>query len=309
MTSSTPTARNSFLRHLFISRDEPRLRAFWRLAVQTILFLILVGCIGSILSVSYLFIAGKLPDGIPFLVLNEVILLAATTPSVFLARRLVDRRSLASLGLRIDLRSLLDLLAGVLIAFLLMGSIYLSMTALGWIRLEGFAWQTESIPALVTNGLIILGVFILTGWNEELLFRGYQLQTIASGTNALLGVILSSILFGVAHLTNQNSSWTAVLGIFFAGLLFAAAYLKTSRLWLPIGLHIGWNVFEGPLFGFSVSGMDYYHLLRNSTPGPTLWTGGAFGPEAGLIILPAIGMGYLLIILYVRLRSNLFRDP
>ena len=121
-----------------------------------------------------------------------------------------------------------------------------------------------------------------------MLSRGYHLQTLASGINLFWGVLISSAIFGALHLANPNASWVAAVGIFFAGLFLALGYLRTGQLWLSIGLHIGWNFFEGVVFGFPVSGTASYPLLRIQVSGPPLWTGAAFGPEAGLIVLPAI---------------------
>jgi len=81
-------------------------------------------------------------------------------------------------------------------------------------------------------------------------------------------------------------------------------YIRTKQLWLSIGLHIGWNFFEGVVFGFPVSGLDIYALTRIKVQGPEIWTGGAFGPEAGLIVLPSLLLGAGLIYLYTRGRST-----
>ena len=103
-------------------------------------------------------------------------------------------------------------------------------------------------------------------------------------------MLLSSLWFGIAHLGNPNTDAKVfvAVGIFLAGVFLAYGYLSTKQLWLPIGLHIGWNFFEGVGFGFPVSGLDIYHLTRITVSGPELWTGGAFGPEAGLVLLPGI---------------------
>ena len=92
------------------------------------------------------------------------------------------------------------------------------------------------------------------------------------------------------------------MGIVLAGLFLALPYLLTRQLWLSIGLHIGWNFFEGVVFGFPVSGTDSFHLLRHTVSGPVLWTGGAFGPEAGLLVIPALIFGSLLVFAYTRLK-------
>jgi hypothetical protein len=92
----------------------------------------------------------------------------------------------------------------------------------------------------------------------------------------------------------------AMVGIFFAGMLLAFAAVRTGKLWLSISLHIGWNFFEGVVFGFPTSGVAIYSLLHIHVTGPVLWTGGAFGPEAGLIILPALAVGAGLVWFYTR---------
>jgi len=106
-------------------------------------------------------------------------------------------------------------------------------------------------------------------------------------------------------LGNPNATWVSAAGIFFAGIYLAYGYIRTRQLWLPIGLHIGWNFFEGVVFGFPVSGLDIYALLRIKVSGPELWTGGAFGPEAGLIVLPSILLGVIFIYWFTRNRETL----
>ena len=134
--------------------------------------------------------------------------------------------------------------------------------------------------------------------------RGYHLQTIASGTDLFWGVVLSSTVFSLLHIFNDGANWASVAGIFFAGVLFAYAYIRTKQLWLPIGMHIGWNFFEGVVFGFPVSGLDTYALTRITVQGPEIWTGGVFGPEAGLIVLPSLVLGAVLIYLYTLRRPT-----
>lgn len=299
MTDLEPTPKRPFLKNVFLSPEEPRLRAGWRLLIQTILLIVLSFCVGIPIGL-LAFIPGIDLSGGLFLALNQVIEIIAVTLSVFLARRFLDKRSFGSLGLNFDKWTALDIFTGIVITFFMMGFIYLIEWGLGWLTLDGFAWETDDLVTVLGGTLGMLAVFIFVGWNEELLSRGYHLQTLASGLNLFWGVVISSAVFGLLHLGNPNATWVSAAGIFLAGLFLAYGYLTTKQLWLPIGLHIGWNFFEGVVFGFPVSGLDIYRLMRTTISGPDLWTGGAFGPEAGLVILPGLLLGAALIFAYSR---------
>ena len=295
MAELPPSRQRSILSRIFISPDEPRLRAGWRLLIQTVL-LILIGLIAGIVASLF----GPAVGGSIFA--GEIINFLAFTGSIYIARRWLDKRSFESLGLTLNGRTLSDILAGVGITFILMGAIYALMSLFGWVTFKGFAWQFDPINIVVRGVLTFFVVFIIVAWNEELLSRGYELQTIASGLNIFWGVMISSAVFGLLHLGNPNATWVSAAGIFFAGLFLAYAYIRTKQLWLSMGLHLGWNFFEGVVFGFPVSGLSIYPLTRIEVHGPELWTGGAFGPEAGLIVLPGLILGAVLIYFYTRKR-------
>ena len=295
MSEIQPTQERSILERIFFSPDEPRLRAGWRFLIQTILFF-LFGTIVAILAASLGLDLGSL-------IFGNVLNFIAVTGSVFIARRWLDKMSFESLGLKLSQQALIDVLVGIGITVVQMGLIFVAMLALGWLRFEGFVWEFDPISTVITGVLTFFIGFIFVGWNEELLSRGYHLQTIASGTNLFWGVIISSAVFGLLHLANPSASWVSTAGIFFAGIFLAYGYIRTRQLWLPIGLHIGWNFCEGVVFGFPVSGLDIYALTRIEVTGPEIWTGGPFGPEAGLIVLPALLVGALLIYLYTTNRN------
>ena len=198
-----------------------------------------------------------------------------------------------------------DVLAGIFITAIMMAFIFAMEFMAGWVKFEGFAWQVDSGWTVAASLILFFVIFIMVGWNEELLSRGYHLQTLSSGTNIFWGVLISSSFFGLAHLGNPNATWVSAAGIFFAGLFLAYGYLRTGQLWLSIGLHIGWNFFEGVVFGFPVSGLDIYRLIRHQIQGPEIWTGGAFGPEAGLILLPSLVIGIGFIYFYTRNRTTI----
>ncbi|HLF01801.1 MAG TPA: CPBP family intramembrane glutamic endopeptidase, partial [Anaerolineales bacterium] len=188
---------------------------------------------------------------------------------------------------------------GIVIAGLVMGAIFVTEWRLGWLKVEAAGWPAG--PSGWSELSVWFIIFVIVGWQEELLARGYWLQNIAEGLNLPLGVVLSSAMFALIHISNPNVSWIAITGLFFAGLFLASGYLFTRQLWLPIGLHIGWNFFEGNVFGFEVSGLETFRLIHTTVNGPEIWTGGMFGPEAGLIVIPAMILGVGVMWGYVRM--------
>jgi membrane protease YdiL (CAAX protease family) len=300
--TTLPNEPRSFLATVLFSPDEHRLRAGWRLALQAMLQILLT--LGLALAVLLLpqsqeNQAPNMGSGFS-LGLAEVAELVTVTASVWLARRLLDQRSFTSLGLRLSGRAAMDIGAGISIAGIVMAVIFAAESGLGWLKVTGFAWNAQPASQVANNSLVFLAVFVLVGWSEELMSRGYHLQTLASGLNLAWGLVLSSAIFGVLHLANPHATLASAGGIFLAGLFLGYAYVRTRQLWLSIGLHIGWNFFEGVVFGFPVSGLDVYRLVGTHISGPTLWTGGALGPEAGLILVPALLAGAVLVRLYGR---------
>jgi len=280
------------MKNIFISPDEPRLRSGWRLLCQFLIMFFIIVFFGSLLVV-----VSQAAPALAFLGDQFFIGVIAYTLSVYIARRWFDRRSFVSLGVEPTSNAVRDLLAGVLIAGLVMGLIFLVELSLGWLAFQGFA--TLDAPSLMGLGYWAFA-FILVGWGEELLSRGYMLQNLEEGAGLNWAVFISSTIFGLLHAFNPDASIAAILGILGAGYFLAYGYIRTRQLWLPIGLHIGWNFFEGPIFSFPVSGLETINLLRHEATGPALITGGAFGPEAGLIVLPAMAVGAYLIYLYTK---------
>lgn len=298
----------NLISQVFLSPDGSRLRAGWRLLIQTIVAFFIFACFGIPLFIVYFFFDPESAFSVQLtpelLLLSVVAETFAFTISIFMARRFLDKQPIESLGLKVDRQALLDVVAGIGITFVQMGFIYAVMHSLGWIIFDGFAWEVDSFSRVITGTLTFFVIFVLIGWNEELLSRGYHLPTLASGLNLFWGVVISSLIFGLLHAGNPGSTWFAITGITLAGFFFAYAYLRTKQLWLPIGLHLGWNFSEGVVFGFPVSGLDIYPLTRIEVIGPEQWTGGEFGPEAGLIVLPSLIVGGVLIWWFTRKRLS-----
>ena len=119
---------------------------------------------------------------------------------------------------------------------------------------------------------------------EELTFRGYPFQKLTEACGAFWAVVVLSALFGAVHLGNPDAGGWLSWGFFntlAVGVLFALARIRSGSLWFSFGLHFGWNLFQGAVFGLPVSGLsEFSTLVTASAHGSLALTGGAYGPEA-----------------------------
>ena len=284
----------SFFTRLFVSPGEPRLRAGWRLLIHTLLVEFAAVIVSLLYIGAIVHVSPKLNILSPPMAVLQLI---AITLATWIARRYLDRRTFRSLGFAWDTHSLRDLAVGFTLPALLMGSIFAFEWGVGWLRIDSVIWKEGSSTTFMTITYIFV-TFVAVGFYEELLFRGYRLQNLIEGLNLTWALVISSAIFALEHLTNPYSSMASTLGLVGSGIFLSYAWMRTGRLWLPIGLHIGWNFFEGAVFGFPVSGLTFPGMIHQSNVGPVLITGGPFGPEAGLVMLPMIAIGVVLIWIY-----------
>jgi hypothetical protein len=130
--------------------------------------------------------------------------------------------------------------------------------------------------------LSMAAVLLAAAAFEELVFRGYPLQTLMKGMGQWPAVLLMSTLFGLAHMNNPNASTLGIINTVLAGLLLCLGYLETRRLWLPFGLHFVWNAGLGLILGFSLSGINTASLWVTTVKGLDVLLGGEYGPEGGI---------------------------
>ena len=118
---------------------------------------------------------------------------------------------------------------------------------------------------------------------EEMFFRGYGFQVLLATCGPWATVVPVGVVFALLHSANPNATWLGIVNTAGFGILFGYAYLRSRDLWLPIGLHFGWN-FTLPLFGVNVSGLRMRMTGHEMvwTAGK-LWSGGDYGPEASLL--------------------------
>jgi membrane protease YdiL (CAAX protease family) len=280
---------------------EGRLRTPWRLILQAALMVALglapIALVAEPLTALYhrrLFLSSLGPEAYDR-VINMIVgplLAAAVIGSVAIAGRRLDHRRFEEFGARLDRAWWTSLALGLVLGGALMGLVFAVEYTMSWIVVTG-SWVTNAAGVSLALALAFsLVKAICVGTYEEFLSRGYHLRNLAEGTSLPVAVVLSSAVFAFLHAWNENATAMSTAGLFANGLLLAAGALATGRLSSAIGLHIAWNLCEGSVFGFPVSGdKEGASVVALRQLGPPLVTGGEFGPEAGLIGIAASLLG------------------
>jgi len=203
--------------------------------------------------------------------------LVLTLLVVYLVRKFIDRKSFTSLGFSIKGFSR-DILYGFIGSFAIMGATLLTLKLLGNIQSTSFNPDFSFL-------IYWAGVFLFAAALEEITFRGYMLSNLMDSMNRFVALGIVSILFGLGHAAGQNASIISLLNCVLLGILVGLYYIHRQNLWMPITFHMGWNFFQGTIFGFNVSGKSFdYSLMGIKVSGNELITGGKAGLEGSLIL-------------------------
>lgn len=205
---------------------------------------------------------------------GPLVLAILILPTYWLGSRWIERREPQELS---PSRALPETLEGLALGTTLFAAVMAVLWACGVYHPLGWGGVPNLASAVVFT--------VLAGILEEVIFRGFLFRLFSRIVGTWGALLLTAALFGAAHAGNRNATLGSSTAIAIeAGLLLGAAYAVTNRLWLPIGLHIGWNFCEGAVFGMALSGNTMEPgMLRGSLQGQALLTGGAFGPEASLV--------------------------
>lgn len=213
---------------------------------------------------------------------------------VFFRVTVIEKRSFSSIGFNKN-NWLKKYSLGFLIGLAMMSIIVLILLPFGYITIEKNPIQPVGVSA-IASVLVILFGWIIQGATEEIVTRGWLLNVLSTKYNIGVGLLISSTLFGLMHLTNPNVNYIAVINIILVGLFYGLYVIKTNDLWAVCGMHSAWNFAQGNIFGFKVSGLDVSvgSLIDLNLVGSDFVTGGIFGPEAGItatfILLASIGI-------------------
>jgi membrane protease YdiL (CAAX protease family) len=270
------------MREIFIN-EFGRLRSGWRVVIYVAAFLALSMILATVLRVALIVIGPRAETNVSQFIAELIFrgaLLGAALGAGYICVRFLEGLPWRSLGLTFHRGGFRDLVFGFAIGFASL-SFAVAIASRG-LKFSFGATGWSSIIKSMIGSLVILFVAALA---EEAMFRGYGLQTLSRAKLAWLGVLLTSVPFGLAHLSNPN----VVRGVTFAntalaGIWLAAAYLRTRSLWLPLGVHWAWNWALGWFFGLPISGIQLVSnpLLQGQDNGPKWLTGGSYGIEGGV---------------------------
>jgi membrane protease YdiL (CAAX protease family) len=202
--------------------------------------------------------------------------------------RKIERRPAAELAGKHAVRDAgVGMLGGSLLFCATLAALYLA----GAYRVTAIAPWTVMVGPFF--GMIVIGFL------EEILFRGIVFRILQGWLGTWIAVLLSVVIFALAHAPNQGATAIALASVAGAGLLLCAAYMLTGRLWLGIGFHIGWNFTQGGLFSVPVSGHAAKGMIQGVLTGPNWLTGGAFGVEGSALAVVAVLLGAAAVLAYV----------
>ncbi len=215
--------------------------------------------------------------------------------SIFFFRKFVDRRTFLSIGLSIKNR-FADFITGFVITIAIFSLGFFTLYFFNYIKITEINFNTNTL-------LLSFFLFLFISLFEELMMRGYILNNLLESMNKYLALIISSAIFSLFHIFNDNTSLLGMINLFLAGLTLGAAYIYTRNLWFPISMHLFWNFIQGPILGFNVSGLNLDSLLVLDISGRTIITGGDFGFE-GSILCTILELISLIGILYYFRKKN-----
>ncbi len=224
-----------------------------------------------------------------FLAQELIVTVCAMVPAIVMSR--IERRPFGIYGLPARGAFGVKFFSGVVWGFI---SLSLLLGMLRGAHAFYFGAIGEHGTRALKFALFWAAVFLLVGFFEEFLFRGYALFTLSRGIGFWPTAVALSLLFGGVHLGNAGESWRGGLSAGLIGLFFCFTVRRTGTLWFAIGLHASWDWAQSYFYGVADSGMMAQgHLLNPSFHGPAWLTGGSVGPEGSVLVFAVIGMLFL----------------
>jgi membrane protease YdiL (CAAX protease family) len=271
---------------------EPKIKRAWIRVIIFFITLIIVFLASKIILQIVVHLTHFEPGFAYKVLISETFIVLFVFLLVYLFRRYLDRKSFISLGFDYH-GKFREMMIGALLGFLLMAIGFIVLLSLGNLEITriNFNWLYLII--------IFLGLFVAALF-EEIVFRGYMLNNLMESFNRYIALGITAVLFGMVHSFNPNFTIMGLVNIIIGGWLFGLYYIHQKNLWFPILLHLSWNFFQGPIFGFAVSGEgeESQFLIEHQIEGSKILTGGKFGFEGSIIltillIIVITGMHYI----------------
>jgi hypothetical protein len=272
---------------------DGRVRPPWRIALYFFFF--------GFLAIAGQFIIIVLPRH-PLEWGSLIVTTVAALAAGWIAVSHLDGRPFGALGFPLHRRVLREILTGLAIGGALILAAVLMLLVSG-----AAAFATDSgTPGgyLFFLAWTFLFFAIAAAW-EEAIFRGYPFQALVEWIGPWPATLVASLIFAYLHSQNPNVTPLALANIFLAGILLSFAYLKTRSLWFATAVHLGWNWGMSSVFDFPVSGLLFDTPLYTGVEvGQDWWTGGSFGPEAGIAGTLVLALGTIWMIRTPRLAPD-----
>lgn len=289
------------MKFIFYNKSEKRIRGGWRICVVTLIAFLCMLLIAALTSEQSLF---------------TIFLAAGILLLLWFSAKHIDKRPFSEYGFWFSAEWVRDFVAGNIIAATGMAFIVGLNVWMGWIVITDYRFTFTNFD-FVFGLLGILVVMTAVSLWEEAYFRSYLILNIKESVpdkwvgkkgSVVAAVLFSSVFFGLVHLGNPNSSWISTMNISIAGLVFAYPYIITKSIAIPVGMHLSWNYFQGAVFGLPVSGAHFDQVMMGvEVTGPEVFTGGNFGPEAGVAgllgFIVLLGLNEFYIILFYKNKS------
>ena len=245
----------------------------WRSVAVRVIFFIAIVTIGlNLLTLPLLGLLGPVVAG-------TIGLCATGLLANLLTMRIFDRRPLIDIGMPLNRASLYNGVLGLILG----GGIALLMLLAPLLAGTGHLQTRPNANPEYGSLLFYIFALLVAATGEELIFRGYAFQLLVRHLGPFATILPVSVIFGLLHSSNPNSTRLGLANTMLWGVLLGVSFLRSRDLWLPIGLHFGWNAVL-PLFGVNLSGLTIevtrYTYRWDLAP---IWSGGDYGPEGGLL--------------------------
>jgi uncharacterized protein len=271
----------------FFHNELGRIRSGWRAIIFAVIFLFFSSMFGVAL-VGFVAILTQDKD-VAFLnspsgmLITSAITLIIATIAGWICGKVFEDLPLKALGWAFHKSWILQSFLGLLIGGLAM--FFAAAIAMPSGGLSFSVNNSIELSSILQAAGFSVFVLLVAAASEEVLFRGYLLQTLVRAKLAWLGILVTSLPFALVHLGNPNAELFSTLNTALAGVWLGLAYLKTRSLWFVLGIHFAWNWVQGSFLGLPISGLTNltkHSLLQFNDQGPTWLTGGSYGIEGGI---------------------------